>query len=296
LSPAERTSPRPTAIAAGEPQGTHSAAAARAADEGRNSGAPNPPDGSSTWLRRESLTPGDIPPPARPSTASLAGAAATTFAGEGRSSVPRPTHSRPASERAVGDGEGPGDSPGAYGGGARRAEGAAAASLMRTFALGPTPQNVDVYLDGERQFAYDTDHRNLTVVWNGPHQIEFRSPSGCCFVERIEVGPDRPVPPENVIARKLKWKPARLVVTTQPPASGVRIMVRDPGRPERGTVVGPGEEANIPFLPSDEAQKDIDVSVLAPGGMFAERVVIRAGERKAVVISIERGGGGPAAP
>lgn len=215
--------------------------------------------------------------------------------GEARSGGSRPAHSRPAFERAVGEGTGEaGSASGA--GAARRTEGPATASMMRTFALGPTPQNVDVYLDGERQFAYDTDHRSLTIAWNGPHQIEFRSPSGCCFVERIEIGPDKPVPPENVIARKLKFKPARLVVTTQPPASGVRIMVRDPARPERGTVVGPGEEANIPFLPSDEAQKDIDVSVLASGGMFAERVVVRAGERKEVVVSIERGGGGPAVP
>ena len=86
----------------------------------------------------------------------------------------------------------------------------------RIFALGPTPQNVDVYLDGERQFSYDTDHRSLTVPWQGTHVIEFRSPSGCCFPERLDVGPDRPAPPDNIIARKLKWKPARLVVTISP--------------------------------------------------------------------------------
>ncbi|HVX96741.1 MAG TPA: serine/threonine-protein kinase, partial [Polyangia bacterium] len=87
-----------------------------------------------------------------------------------------------------------------------------------TFSLGPTPQNVDVYLDGKKQFAYDTDHRTLTVPWTedqGVHVVEFRSPSGCCFVERVEVGPDRPLPTDSVIARRLKWRPASLRITTE---------------------------------------------------------------------------------
>ncbi|HEX2656989.1 MAG TPA: hypothetical protein VHU40_01900, partial [Polyangia bacterium] len=171
---------------------------------------------------------------------------------------------------------------------------AGSATQARTFALGPTPQNVDVYLDGERQFAYDTDHRTLSVAWNGTHQIEFRSPSGCCFVERVEIGPERPLPPDNVIARKLRWKPARIVVTTQPASTEARVMVRDPGRPGRGTVVIPGEEANIPFLPSDEAQKDIEISVDSAQGVFAQRVSVRAGERKSVVVPL--GAALPVAP
>jgi serine/threonine-protein kinase len=161
--------------------------------------------------------------------------------------------------------------------------------VTRTFTLGPTPQNVDVYLDGERQFAYDTDHRTLTVAWNSSHLIEFRSPSGCCFVERIEIGPDKRVPPENVIARKLKWKPARLVVTTRPAASNVRIMVRDPAHPDRATVVGPGDEANIPFLVDDEGQKEIELSVDSGGTVFADHVTVRAGERKAVEVPLHAG-------
>jgi tRNA A-37 threonylcarbamoyl transferase component Bud32 len=159
------------------------------------------------------------------------------------------------------------------------------AEAVKIFALGPTPQNVDVYLDGVRQFSYDTDHRSLPVPFTTNHVVEFRSPSGCCFPERIEVGPDRPLPAENVIARKLKWKPGRLVVTAIPPAPKARVMVRDPAHPERGTVVEPGEEANIPFFPSDEGQKEIDVSMDTGDTFAAERVTIRAGERKAVVLT-----------
>jgi tRNA A-37 threonylcarbamoyl transferase component Bud32 len=162
----------------------------------------------------------------------------------------------------------------------------AADSPMRTFTLGPTPQNVDVYLDGERQFSYDTDHLSLQVPVAGNHVVEFRSPSGCCFVERIEVGPDRPLPPDNIIARKLKWKPARLVVTTSPEAGKARIMVRDPEHPGRGTVVAPGEEVNVPFYPTDQGQKEIEISADSTAGFGAERVTVRAGQRKTVVLTL----------
>ena len=161
------------------------------------------------------------------------------------------------------------------------------APLSRTLILGPTPQNVDVFLDGERQFSYDTDHRTLAVPWTENHVIEFRSPAGCCFGERIEVGPDRPLPPDGIVARRLKWKPARLVVTTVPPDPGVRIMVRDTARAGGGSVVESGEETNIPFLPSDEGQKDVEVSAKTSGGIATQRVTVRAGETKSVAVDLQ---------
>jgi hypothetical protein len=144
-----------------------------------------------------------------------------------------------------------------------------------------------VFLDGQRQFSYDTDHRTLTVPWTENHVIEFRSPAGCCFGERIEVGPDRPLPPDGIVARRLKWKPARLVVTTAPPDPGVRIMVRDTARPGGGSVVESGEETNIPFLPSDEGQKDVEVSVKTASGVETQRVTVRAGETKSVAVDLQ---------
>src|SRR5665213_511222 len=109
-----------------------------------------------------------------------------------------------------------------------RESGNRAGGAARTFTLGPTPQNVDVYLDGRREFAYDLDHTTLAVPWKSDHVIEFRSPTGCCFVERIEVGPDHPLPADAIIARRLKWRPARLLVTTDPASGSARVMVRDP--------------------------------------------------------------------
>ena len=48
----------------------------------------------------------------------------------------------------------------------------------RVFKLGPTPQNVDVYLDGQRQFGYDVDHTTIAIPWAGVHVIEFKAARG----------------------------------------------------------------------------------------------------------------------
>jgi serine/threonine protein kinase len=161
-----------------------------------------------------------------------------------------------------------------------------AAGGGRTFVLGPTPQNVDVYLDGERQFAYDPDHKSLAVPWPGNHVIEFRSPSGCCFVERIELGPDRPLPPDNIIARRLKWRPARLLVTTEPEIPNARIIVKDPARGGKATPAKPGEDISVPFLATDEADKEIEIGVDTGDAFTSERVTVRAGQRLTHVVKV----------
>ena len=149
----------------------------------------------------------------------------------------------------------------------------------RTFTLGPTPQNVDVYLDGVRQFSYDIDHTKIAVPWAGVHTIEFRSPGGCCFVERVEVGPERPMPPDSIIARKLKWRPARLMLTTDPPGVAARLMVRDVNRDSGATAARPGDEIDIPFAADDDASKEIEISATAGDALTTERVRVRAGQR-----------------
>jgi serine/threonine-protein kinase len=163
----------------------------------------------------------------------------------------------------------------------------ARAPAEQTFTLGPTPQNVDVYLDGEKKFAYDTDHKTISVPWSGNHTIELRSPAGCCFSERIDVGPDRPLPADNIIARKLKWKPARLYIALDPPAPGARLVVKDlsargPGAPARA-----GEEVSIPFQPSDEHSKEVEVDVDTGDSFTSERITVRAGEQSSHTIKLK---------
>ena len=62
-------------------------------------------------------------------------------------------------------------------------------------------------------------------------------------------------------------------------------MVRDTAH-ERAAVVEPGEEANIPFFPTDEGQKEIEVSIDSGDTFAAERVTVRAGERKTVTVTL----------
>ncbi|HVV16663.1 MAG TPA: serine/threonine-protein kinase [Polyangia bacterium] len=164
-----------------------------------------------------------------------------------------------------------------------------AAVAARTFALGPTPQNVDVYLDGQRQFAYDPAHTSIAIPWTSDHVLELRSPSGCCFVERVEIGPDHPLPPDAIIARRLKWRPARVVVTTEPPSATARVLVRDLNRKVATTAARPGDEIDVPFFPDDELSKDVEVAVDAGDAFATDRVRVRAGQKLSHVVKLRPG-------
>jgi eukaryotic-like serine/threonine-protein kinase len=160
----------------------------------------------------------------------------------------------------------------------------------RVFKLGPTPQNVDVYLDGQRQFGYDVDHTTISVPWSGVHVIEFRSPGGCCFVERVEVGPERPLPPDQIIARRLKWRPAHLTLNTDPPGTSVRLVVRDPARPTVATTARPGEEIDVPFYADDDSSKDVEIAIDSGESFTTEKIHVRAGQRLKHVVKMKTGG------
>jgi tRNA A-37 threonylcarbamoyl transferase component Bud32 len=159
----------------------------------------------------------------------------------------------------------------------------------RTFTLGPTPQNVDVYLDGKRQFSYAPDHTTIAVPWTVDHVLELRSPSGCCFVERVEIGPDHPLPSDAIIARRLKWRPAHLLVTTDPAVGAARVLVSDPNRKVSVTTGRPGEEIDVPFYPEDDSSKEIDVAVDAGDAFTTEKIRVRAGERVTHVVKLKTG-------
>ena len=160
----------------------------------------------------------------------------------------------------------------------------------RVFTLGPTPQNVDVYLDGQRQFGYDVDHTTIAIPWAGVHVIEFKAPGGCCFTERVEVGPERPLPSDAIVARRLKWKPAHLLVTTEPPGSTARVMIRDPARRASATTARAGDEVDIPFFAEDDSSKDVEVAIDAGDAFTTERIRVRAGQHLKHVVKLKAGG------
>jgi serine/threonine-protein kinase len=284
--PADRATAGAEAAARGSESATGAAAAQGAVTTERRPASPGITSGSSLRAAATTATDRGLGPRAATGSGGVGkprarGAGAPGDPG-GRSTPELPRRADPGN----GSGVGPATPEGTATSAAGRGPTASGAAGVRTFVLGPTPQNVDVFLDGQRQFAYDTDHRTLSVPWSGVHQVEFRSPAGCCFGERIEVGPDRPFPAEGVIARRLKWKPARLVVNVSPGDAKARVMVRDTSGTGRGSVVEPGEEANIPFAAGDEGQKDVDVSVDSEQGLAHQRVMVRAGETKAIDIDL----------
>ncbi len=133
------------------------------------------------------------------------------------------------------------------------------------------------------------DHTTIAVPWTVDHVLELRSPSGCCFVERVEIGPDHPLPSDAIIARRLKWRPAHLLVTTDPAVGTARVLVSDPNRKVSVTTGRPGEEIDVPFFPEDESSKEIDVSVDAGDAFATEKVRVRAGQRVTEVVKLKTG-------
>jgi tRNA A-37 threonylcarbamoyl transferase component Bud32 len=209
-----------------------------------------------------------VPPTPLPAPASTAQVTPPAAAQRRVSAVAHPAHSRPEGHTTAG-----GDPIGA----------------LRTFTLGPTPQNVDVYLDGKRQFAYDPDHTSIAVPWNVDHVLELRSPSGCCFVERVEIGPNHPLPPDAIVARRLKWRPAHLMVTTEPAVATARVLVSDPNRKVAATAGRPGEEIDVPFFTDDDSSNEIEVAVEAGEAFATEKIRVRAGERLSHVVKLKTG-------
>ena len=133
------------------------------------------------------------------------------------------------------------------------------------------------------------DHTKISVPWSGVHVIEFRSPSNCCFPERVSVGPEQPLPADSIIARRLKWRPAHLVVTTDPASSTTRVLVRDPNRGGATTAARPGEEIDIPFYPDEDSSKEIEISADDGDAFASEHVRVRAGQRLKHVVRLRAG-------
>jgi len=160
----------------------------------------------------------------------------------------------------------------------------------RTFTLGPTPQNVDVYLDNQRQFGYDVDHTKISVPWSGVHYIEFRSPSNCCFPERVAVGPEQPLPADSIIARRLKWRPAHLMVSTDPANPATRVLVRDLSRNGATVAARIGEEIDIPFFADDDSSKEVEISADSGDTFTTDHVRVRAGQHVKHVVKLRAAG------
>jgi len=103
----------------------------------------------------------------------------------------------------------------------------------------------------------------------------------------VTVSNDRPLPPENIIARKLKWKPARLFIALEPPAPGARVVVKDLSARGAGAPARAGEDVSIPFQPTDEHSKEVEVDVDTGDSFTSERFTVRAGEQSSHTIKLK---------
>jgi hypothetical protein len=100
------------------------------------------------------------------------------------------------------------------------------------------------------------------------------------------VGPDRPLPPDNIIARKLKWKPARVMIMTEPAAPRARGLVKDPSTRAGGTPAKVGEDVSVPFQPNDERTKQVEVDVDTGDTFTSARITVHAGEQSSHTIKL----------
>ncbi len=156
----------------------------------------------------------------------------------------------------------------------------------RVFRIGPTPPNVDVYLDGEMLHSYGPGKNTVTVPWDRTHKLELRSPSGCCEPATFELGPDKPIPPGDHIVVRLPWKPAQLTVVAQPQRDDIRILV-EAEEWKKPRLFAHGRVMSIAFAPCDPGRKKIEVSAFAGNELKITRSeVMAAGQSHTVVLEV----------
>ena len=158
-----------------------------------------------------------------------------------------------------------------------------------TLTLGLTPARVEVWMDGKKAFDYGPQQNHIQIPWNKAHRLEFRNDS-CCNRKEVVVGPQLYRPPGDHLFVNLDPKPARLLVTLEPPAPGATLLVREmndgKAKPWRERAV-PGEKVPVPFDAGDEMRKSLEVVVFKGDKTTTNQVTITAGETRPVTIHVD---------
>lgn len=130
------------------------------------------------------------------------------------------------------------------------------------FTLGPNPLNVEVYLDGTKQFDFGPERHSLDVPWDGTHVVEFRKRGFYTF--KVDVGPSLYRPVNDHITGRLQGLPAPLVVKVMPPGRKAQVLVsaHDGGSDAWQFAALPGQVVRVPFEPGDELRKRLVVTVV----------------------------------
>ena len=147
-----------------------------------------------------------------------------------------------------------------------------------------------MFLDGRLQFRLGPGVKNvLRIPWDGEHVVEMKSP--CCFPTRVPVGPKHPLPPDGLLARQLKPRPATLLVSPPAPAesqngaangaaSGGLIVSQSIGfgvADEKNDLKWAGQfgrPVNIPFAGVDGYRRRVTVLVPARVAASGEKTTV----------------------
>jgi tRNA A-37 threonylcarbamoyl transferase component Bud32 len=151
------------------------------------------------------------------------------------------------------------------------------AAPPRTFELAPTPKAVTVFLDGKRLGDYGPQLESLQVA-GGRHTVRFESPY--CFPKDVDIEDSEPA---GRLAARLRWKPARLTVKTEPESADVMI---------DGSILRSGQQIDVTIPEISDGKKTVTVKVAAPGYTSQTLPVeVRANDQRVQNVVLEKRGG-----
>ncbi|MCA1664840.1 MAG: hypothetical protein LC659_11310, partial [Myxococcales bacterium] len=144
----------------------------------------------------------------------------------------------------------------------------------RSFELAPTPKAVTVFLDGRRLGEYGPELDKVAVP-PGRHTVRFESLY--CFPKDVDI--DDAEPPGRLAAR-LRWKPARLTVKTDPESADVLV---------DGSVLRSGQQIDVTIPEMSDGKKLVAVKVSAAS--FASQTVsveLRANDQRVQNVTLHK--------
>jgi eukaryotic-like serine/threonine-protein kinase len=147
-------------------------------------------------------------------------------------------------------------------------------SPPRTFELAPTPKAVTVFLDGKRVGDYGPQLAQLELP-PGHHTVRFESPY--CFPKDVDVADNDPA---GRLAARLRWKPARLTVKTDPDSADVMV---------DGSVLRSGQQIDVTIPEISDGKKTVSVKISAPG--FASQTLaleLRANDQRVQNVVLDK--------
>jgi len=149
-----------------------------------------------------------------------------------------------------------------------------ATSPPRTFELAPTPKAVAVFLDGKRLGDYGPQLQQLAIA-PGRHTVRFESPY--CFPKDVDIDDAEPA---GRLAARLRWKPARLTVKTEPDSADVIV---------DGTILRSGQQIDVTIPELSDGKKTVTVKVSAAG--YASQTLpleLRANDARVQSVTLQK--------